>query len=146
MNTDWRLGPNEVSILIVDDEPANLKLLKKMLGSMGYDRLTLIQDSRDVLEQYQRNRPDLILLDLNMPHLDGFDVLAQLKELKDPLLPPIVVLTAQTEREYKLRSLNEGARDFLSKSFDRAELQARVRNLLDAYLAHRMVHEQKKCP
>jgi len=133
----------DASIFIVDDEPVNLKLLKKMLGSIGYDKLSLFQDPRDVLKQYQRHRPDLILLDINMPHLDGFDVLGQLKKLNDPLLPPIVVLTAQAGREYKLRSLKAGARDFLYKPFDREELQTRIRNLLDAHLAHRLIHDKK---
>jgi len=143
MNNRWPPDRDEASILIIDDEPANLKLLNKMLHGMGYNNLCLIQDPRDVLTQYQQCRPDLILLDINMPYLDGFGVLSQLKELNDPLLPPIVVLTAQTGREYKLRALTEGARDFISKPFDQAELQARVRNLLDVHLAHRLMHDQK---
>lgn len=130
-------------ILIVDDEPANLKLLDKMLQTQGYTNLVLVQDPREVIACYREGRPDLILLDINMPHLDGFAVLAQLKELDDPLLPPVVVLTAQHGRDYVLRSLAEGARDFVGKPFDRAELLMRVRNLLDAHLAHRMVHDQK---
>jgi len=143
MNNNWSTGHEEASILIIDDEPANLKLLNKMLRSVGYNKLCLIQDPREVLKQYQQCRPDLILLDINMPHMDGFDVLNKLKELNDPLLPPIVVLTAQTGREYKLRALTEGARDFISKPFDQTELQARVRNLLDVHLAHRLMHDQK---
>ena len=143
MNNNWSLNPEEVCILIVDDEPANLKLLDKMLGAQGYTNLVLVQDPRLVLERYREQRPDLIMLDINMPHLDGFAVLAQLRELNDPLLPPIVVLTAQHGREYLLRALNDGARDFIGKPFDRPELLARVRNLLDAHMAHRMVHDQK---
>lgn len=130
-------------ILIVDDEPTNLKLLDKMLQSQGYSNLELVQDPREVIDRYQAARPDLILLDINMPHLDGFAVLRLLKELNDTLLPPIVVLTAQQGRDYVLRSLAEGARDFISKPFDRVELLMRVRNLLEAHLAHRMVHDQK---
>lgn len=137
------MNPAGARILIVDDEPANLKLLDKMLGSQGYSNLELIQDPRSVLERYHAQRPDLILLDINMPQLDGFTVLASLRELNDPLLPPIVVLTAQHGRDYLLRALNNGARDFVAKPFDRTELLARVRNLLDAHMAHRMVHEQK---
>lgn len=133
----------QANILIVDDEQANLKLLGKMLGSQGYTQLVLVQDPREVLERYRAARPDLILLDINMPHLDGFQVMAQLRELNDPLLPPIVILTAQHGRDYLLRALAEGARDFVGKPFDRVELLMRVRNLLDAQLAHRMVHDQK---
>jgi putative two-component system response regulator len=96
-----------------------------------------------VLAAYQEERPDLILLDINMPHLDGYAVFAQLKALNDPLLPPIVILTAQAGRDYLLRALAEGVRDFVSKPFDRVELLMRVRNLLDAHMAHRFVHDQK---
>jgi len=113
-----------------------------MLRSQGYDDLVLIQDPREVLGHYERKRPDLILLDINMPHLDGYEVMAQLKALDDPLLPPIVILTAQHTRDYLLRALAEGARDFVSKPFDRTELLMRVRNLLDAHLAHRLLHDQ----
>ena len=130
-------------ILIVDDEPANLKLLDKMLSAQGYSNLVLIQDSRQVLESYRQERTDLILLDINMPHIDGFGVMEQLKALQDPLFPPVVVLTAQHSQDFLLRALNLGARDFLSKPFDRNELLARVRNMLDAQLAYRLLHDQK---
>lgn len=130
-------------ILIVDDEPVNLKLLDKMLSAQGYCNLLLVQDSRQVLDVYRQQRPDLILLDINMPHLDGFGVLEQLKALKDPLFPPVVILTAQHSQDFLLRALNAGARDFIPKPFDRNELLARVRNMLDAHLAHRLVFEQK---
>ncbi len=130
-------------ILIVDDEPVNLKLLNKMLSAQGYGDLVLVQDSRLVVEVYQQQRTDLILLDINMPHLDGFAVMEQLNLLNDPLLPPVVILTAQHSQDFLLRALNGGARDFITKPFDRNELLARVRNMLDAQLAHRMVYEQK---
>jgi putative two-component system response regulator len=130
-------------ILIVDDEPVNLKLLDKMLSAQGYSNLVLIQNPLQVLETYQQQRADLILLDINMPQLDGFGVLEQLKALNDPLLPPIVILTAQHSQDFLLRALNAGARDFITKPFDRNELLARVRNMLDAQLAHRLVYEQK---
>ena len=130
-------------ILVVDDEPANLKLLDIMLRSQGYEALELIGDPREVITQYQAARPDLILLDINMPHLDGYQVMEQLKALNDPLLPPIVILTAQHGKDYLLRALAGGARDFIGKPFDRNELLMRVRNLLDAQLAHRLLHDQK---
>ncbi len=130
-------------ILIVDDEPVNLKLLDKMLSAQGYNNLVLIQDPRQVLETYKQQPTDLILLDINMPHLDGFGVMEQLKALDDPLLPPLVILTAQHGQDFLLRALNAGARDFITKPFDRNELLARVRNMLDAQLAHRLVYEQK---
>ena len=130
-------------IMIVDDEPANLKLLDKMLTGQGYAQLVLVQDPREVIQRYQEARPDLILLDINMPHLDGYQVMAQLKALGDPLLPPIVVLTAQHGRDQLLRALAEGARDFVGKPFERVELLMRVKNLIGVHLAHRLVHDQK---
>lgn len=130
-------------ILVVDDEPANLKLLDKMLAGQGYSERVLIQDSRQVLAAYKDARPDLILLDINMPYLDGYQVLEQLNGLRDPLLPPIVVLTAQYGRDTLIKALAAGARDFIGKPFDRAELLMRVRNLLEAHLGHRLLYEQK---
>ena len=130
-------------IFIIDDEPANLKLLDKLLSSQGYTNLVLIQDPRDVLARYHVTRPDLILLDINMPHLDGYAVMEQLKNLDDPLLAPMVVMTALHGRDALLKALHSGARDFIGKPFDRVELLMRVHNLLDAQLAHRRVLEQK---
>lgn len=130
-------------IFVIDDEPANLKLLNKLLASQGYRNLVLIQDPREVLDRYREVRPDLILLDINMPHLDGHQVMGQLQALSDPLMPPIVILTAQLGRDHMLKALALGARDFIGKPFDRDELLMRVRNLLDAQLAHRLVHDQK---
>lgn len=140
MNSESRSNER---ILIVDDEPANLKLLDKMLSSQGYETRVLVSDPREVIGLYQSARPDLILLDINMPHLDGYQVMEQLKELNDPLLPPIVILTAQHGKDYLLRALAAGARDFVAKPFDRNELLMRVRNLLDAQLAHKLLHDQK---
>ncbi|MBU1979709.1 MAG: response regulator, partial [Gammaproteobacteria bacterium] len=137
-------SPNKELILIIDDEPTNLKLLDKMLRGQGYQGLVLVDDPREVIDRYRAVRPDLILLDINMPHLDGYQVMEQLKALNDPLLPPIVILTAQHGKDYLLRALAAGARDFVTKPFDRNELLMRVRNLLDAQLAHRLMHNQKK--
>ena len=130
-------------ILIVDDQPANLLLIEKMLKSQGYSNLELIQDSRKVVSSFCRTLPDLILLDLNMPHLDGFQVMEQLSQLQEPLMPPVIFLTAQDSREHILKALSLGARDYITKPFDRNELLMRVRNLLDAQLAHRLLHDQK---
>jgi len=132
-----------IRIMIVDDEQVNLKLLEKMLRAEGYTNLVSISDPRQVRDAYCAEPTDLILLDLNMPFLNGYEVMAQLKELEDPLLPPILVLTAQGSRDFLMRALNEGARDFLSKPFDRYELLARVRNLLEAHLALRLTFDKK---
>lgn len=139
---DTPYDPKSSRILVVDDEPANLKLFGLMLRADGYSDVVLIQDPRDVVDQYRTARPDLILLDINMPHLDGYGVMAQLKALDDPLPPPIVVLTAQSGEEFLLRALSGGATDFLSKPVNRRELLARVQNILLAHLARRFMHNQ----
>lgn len=133
----------QTSIFIVDDEPANLMLLNKLLTRQGYRNLVLIQDAREVLGHYQARRPDLILLDIRMPHLDGYQVMAQLNALNDPLLPPIIVITAEYGRDQLLKALTRGARDLIAKPFDNTELLMRVRNLLDAQLAQRLLRDQK---
>lgn len=134
---------HQARIMLVDDEPANLKLLERMLRNEGYTNLVPVQDPRLVLLTYKQEPTDLILLDINMPYLDGYEVMEQLFRLQDPLLPPIVVLTAQAGRDFLMKALQAGARDFLSKPFDRFELLARVRNMLDAQLALRMTYHQK---
>ncbi|GGB95666.1 two-component system response regulator [Oxalicibacterium flavum] len=133
---------DDSTIMIVDDEPANLKLLDKILDGQGYTRRICLDDPRQVLPEYARLRPDLILLDLNMPHLDGYQIMEQLRALGDPLLPPILVLTAEYGHGSLLKALALGARDYLSKPFERTELLMRVRNLLDGRRAHRITHEQ----
>lgn len=130
-------------ILIVDDEPANLRLLDKILSGQNFKNLVLVADSREVLTHYNTARPDLILLDINMPHLDGYQVMEQIKALKDPLQPPIVILTAQHGKDFLMRALLGGARDFITKPFDRNELIMRVNNLLDAQMGLRLMHDQK---
>jgi putative two-component system response regulator len=130
-------------ILVVDDEPSNLRLADAMLQLEGYTDIVLLQDPRDVMQRYAEAPVDLILLDLNMPRLDGYAVLAQLQALQDPLLPPVLVLTAQSGQAHALRALGAGARDFVSKPFDRSELLMRVRNLLEVHLARRLLHQQR---
>ena len=134
----------ETPILAIDDEPTNLKLLDKILRTEGYTKLTLLDDPRRTVEAYREASPGLILLDLNMPYLDGYAVMEQLRALHDPILPPIVVLTAQSAGEFLLRAFKAGARDYVTKPFDRAELMARVRNLLEVHLAHRLSLEQNR--
>jgi putative two-component system response regulator len=129
-------------ILVVDDEPANLKLLALVLRTEGYRSVELVQDSREVLNAYRTARPDLILLDINMPHLDGYGVMQQLRTLDDPLAPPVVVLTAQSGEDFVLRALNAGAADYVIKPFNRRELLARVHNTVLGRIAMLMLHDQ----
>lgn len=118
-------------ILIVDDEPANVRLLQQMLTLDGYRNVIGITDPRETLARIAEQDTDLLLLDLNMPHVDGFAVMDQLRGLDLP--PSILVLTAQSATQVRLRALRAGAHDFLAKPFDMAELLARVHNLLEVH-------------
>jgi len=131
-------------ILIVDDQAPNVMLLEKMLRAEGYDNIVAITDSRQVSELYVQQRFDLVMLDLNMPHLTGFDVMQQLRELEPDSYVPILVLTAQPDMKTKLRALESGARDFLTKPFDRLEVLTRIRNMLEVRLMHNQVRDQNR--
>ncbi|MBK1693173.1 two-component system response regulator [Chromatium weissei] len=130
-------------ILVVDDERTSLILMKRLLQASGYSDIVLIQNSCEVMAMYQAAPTDLILLDIQMPHLTGFDVIEQLSALQDPLMPPILVLTARHGRGEMLRALESGAHDVIRKPFDQSEVAARVRNMLDVRLAHKMLYDQK---
>jgi putative two-component system response regulator len=119
-------------ILVVDDMKMNVALLERILTRAGYRRLRGVTDPRLVVEVYDEFRPDLILLDLHMPHLDGFAVMDQLRSRLDGVYMPILVVTGDPAPEVKRRALSAGARDFLTKPFDRVEVELRIRNVLEA--------------
>ncbi len=128
-------------ILVVDDNPKNVELLEKTLSNANYRSVLGITNSRQVLKIFESYQPDIILLDINMPHLDGFGVMQQLKEKYGSYLP-ILVLTAQQDTQTRLRALNSGAMDFLSKPFNTTEALTRVRNILMVRLLHKEVRDQ----
>jgi putative two-component system response regulator len=129
---------HNAKILIVDDQEANVKLLEHILTGSGYTDVTSILDSRRVFELYRQNRYDLILLDLNMPHMDGFAVMEALKVIERDGYVPVLVITAEPAK--KLRALESGARDFLSKPYDHVEVLTRIRNMLEVRLLHKELH------
>jgi DNA-binding response OmpR family regulator/anti-sigma regulatory factor (Ser/Thr protein kinase) len=134
---------SEARILIVDDSPANVLLLERILRRVGYRCLRTTCDSRETADLFREFQPDLVLLDLQMPHLDGFQILEQLAPLRhDEAFVPILVLTADTARESKKRALKLGARDFLTKPFDTAEIILRIHNLLEMRLLQRQLGRQ----
>jgi CheY-like chemotaxis protein len=125
----------KASILIVDDQEANVSLLEKILQGAGYVSITSTMDPNEVYELHVKNRYDLILLDLLMPGMDGFQVMERLKEIETNGYLPVIVITAQPD--HKLRALKAGAKDFISKPFDLAEVLVRVYNMLEVRLLHR---------
>lgn len=126
-------------ILIVDDELGNVLLLEQMMIQEGYSNLHRTSDSTQSLGLFTEVQPDLVLLDLNMPQMDGFEVMEQLKKEDPESLVPILVLTAMKDEEIRLRALKLGAKDFLSKPFDLTEASLRIKNLLEMRLLHQRV-------
>jgi putative two-component system response regulator len=131
-------------ILIIDDQPVNVLLLEKMLEDAHYKFIHSTTDSRKALKLYSEFKPDLVLLDLNMPHLSGFQVMAQLQELEKESYIPILILTAQIDKDVRLRALQEGAKDYLCKPFDVTEVLCRIHNLLEVRLLHNQICIQNK--
>lgn len=121
-------------MLIVDDQAANVLLLENLLNSAGYSDITCTQNPTEVTDLHRHNKYDLILLDLNMPVMNGFQVMECLKGIEPEVIPPVLVITAQPNE--KLRALQAGALDFVSKPFDIVEVLARVKNLLQVRLLH----------
>src|SRR3954467_15961806 len=122
-------------ILVVDDKDANVQLLKGMLRIAGYVAVDSTTQPAKVCELHRVNRYSLILLDLQMPGMDGFQVMEALREIETGGYLPVLVITAQPD--HKLRALKAGARDFVSKPFDLAEVLMRVQNMLEVRLLHR---------
>jgi putative two-component system response regulator len=135
------VSPAEIlgaSILVVDDQESGVRLLERMLRGAGYTAITVTTDPTAVRGLHLLNRYDLILLDLQMPVMDGFQVMEALAVDEPEGYLPVLVVTAQPG--HKLRALLAGAKDFISKPFELAEVQARVHNMLEVRLLHRKLH------
>jgi putative two-component system response regulator len=136
-------------ILIVDDLVSNIDVLKGLLEMEGYENIESIIDPRECAGLVKKFDPDLILLDLMMPHMNGFEVMDQLREdRKNSLNPnkyiPVLVLTADITPDAKHRALSGGAKDFLSKPFDLIEVSYRIRNLLETQFLYQQLKLQNK--
>lgn len=125
-------------ILIVDDQKANVMLLEQMLRNAGYAHITSAMDPRTVCALHLAHRYDLILLDLQMPDMDGFQVMEGLKEIEAGGYLPVLVITAQPG--HKLRALQAGAKDFVSKPFDLIEVLTRIHNMLEVRLLYKKLN------
>ncbi len=127
----------DARLLVVDDTPSNVAVLSAMLAEGGYDNIRAITDPRQVEGTVADWSPDLVLLDIRMPHMDGHQVFDRLKARWADRCPPVIVLTAQNDRETRTRALGQGVRDFLTKPFDHEEVLQRIGNALEDYGAYR---------
>src|ERR1700676_3197828 len=125
------------SILIVDDQESNVRLLEQLLSETGYTCVASTTSPREVCALHRKNRYDLILLDLQMPGMDGFQVMEGLKTNDADGYLPVLVITAQPG--HKLRALQAGAKDFISKPFDLVQVKTRIHNMLEVRLLYKQL-------
>ncbi|MFN3986237.1 MAG: putative bifunctional diguanylate cyclase/phosphodiesterase [Rhodocyclaceae bacterium] len=133
---------SEIRILVVDDNEINVSLLSGLLRVEGYGEVVGLTDARLVMPEIERAMVDLVLLDFQMPHLDGHEVLHSMRERWGKEAPPVIVITAQSDRGTRRRALELGARDYLQKPFDRRETMQRIRNVLEAHRLYRFKASQ----
>jgi putative two-component system response regulator len=144
---DQRWLPNaalfsKMKIVVIDDEPVNAALLEAMLAEGGYTRVKTVTDSRLALDTCLSFEPDLVLLDLMMPYVDGFTILEALRAVAGEAFLPVIIITADVNETTKLRALRAGATDFLLKPFDHLEVLLRMNNLLETRRLHLQLDTQ----
>lgn len=132
----------DARILIVDDQLSNVQLLEQLLSESGYTNLSATMNPKDVCDLHAEHDYDLILLDLQMPGMDGFEVMAGLKAAMGDHYLPVIVLTAQPA--HKLNALQAGAKDFISKPFDLIEVKTRIHNMLEVRLLYKKLDNYNK--
>ncbi len=144
MRTDPRNSPRILGarVLVVDDQDINVKLLEHVLQIAGYTAVTSTTDPREVCDLHKKNRYDAILLDINMPHMDGFQVMEELKKIETDGYLPVLALTA--DPGHKLRALQAGAKDFVSKPFDHVEVLTRIYNMLEVRLLQKELRDHNE--
>lgn len=131
-------------ILIVDDEEPNVEILRRLLERAGFSRIESTNDGREVPDLYVRFRPDLILLDLHMPHRDGLAVMDELNQIAEATYLPILMLTGDESQEARREALSRGAKDFLNKPFDRDEVLLRIGTLLQTRFLYLQIQSQNQ--
>lgn len=131
-------------LLIVDDSASDVLLLETILAEDGYGNIVSITDPRESVAVFRAFSPDLILLDLHMPHMNGLDVIDRLRAEMGSQFVPILVLTADISTEAKARALSMGAKDFVTKPFDSVEVRLRIKNLLETRFLYRELREHNE--
>lgn len=131
-------------ILIIDDQQVNARLLEEILRKGGFKNISCVNDPRDAQTVYTTLKPHAVVLDLNMPHLDGFQVITQLKKIAGDDYLPVLMLTHLGDNDLRFLALESGARDYLNKPFDHIEVILRIRNLIEVHLLHDRLRDENK--
>ena len=131
-------------ILLVDDERSCTNLMRSMLEGAGYTHVHATNDPREAAKLYASLRPDIVVLDLNMPKLDGFGVLSELASVEQEAWLPVLVVSGEDASAVLLKCLESGARDFVGKPYQRVEVLTRIRNMLEVRLLHNEVRDQNR--
>ncbi|HBO98139.1 MAG TPA: hypothetical protein DE315_01515 [Candidatus Omnitrophica bacterium] len=131
-------------ILIIDDQQVNARLLEETLRKAGFKNITCVNDPRDVQAIYTAMKPHAVVLDIDMPYLDGFQIISQLKKIEGDDYLPVLMLTQMGDNDLRFLALESGAKDYLNKPFDHFEVLLRVRNVLEAHLSHDRLREENK--
>lgn len=134
----------EAPLLIIDDQEVSVRLLEEILRKAGYQNITSLCDSRHALETYARISPRAVILDLHMPYLDGFQIMTQLRDRDKDAYLPVLVLTQLDNRDLRYLALESGAKDFLSKPYDRVEVLVRIRNIVEVHILHDRLKDQNR--
>ncbi|WP_203362975.1 HD domain-containing phosphohydrolase [Bacillus sp. REN10] len=135
---------HEAKILIVDDTPANVLLLERLLKMEGYQHIYSVNDSREAVQTYEDIKPDVILLDLRMPYFDGFQILQMLKNRHEEEFLPVIIITAHGDQQLRNQALEQGAIDFIGKPFDRTEILMRIRNVIQLHMMNNQLLHQNE--
>ncbi len=131
-------------ILIIDDQQVNARLLEEILKKAGFKNITSVNDPRDAQTAYTALKPHAVVLDIDMPYLDGFQVISQLKKIEGDGYLPVLMLTQIGDNDLRFLAMESGAKDYLNKPFDHIEVLLRVRNLIETYLLHDRLRKENK--
>lgn len=134
----------DATLLIVDDNPSSIKFLEAILGMGGYSRVHSLSDPYKAADVYRELKPDVVLLDLKMPGLDGFQVMELFKEVDRSGFMPVLMLTSEESKEIKFQALQLGVKDFLTKPFERLEVLVRIKNLIETHYLYQSLQEQNR--
>ena len=134
----------DAKILVIDDQEAQVRLVESILKGAGYTRVHSLTDPRLAMRHYSDIQPDLVMLDLNMPYLNGFQVMQQFAAIEGSDWIPVLVVSGEDEGEVLIRALQGGAQDFVAKPFDRTEILTRIRNMLEVRMLHNEVKDQNR--